>query len=226
MSPEEFAAETGVSRETLDKLRRYEALLLEWRPRVNLVGLSTLPDLWHRHFLDSAQLLPLLPPGGGLVDLGSGAGFPGAVLAAMEVSNVHLIESDGRKCAFLDALNETLGLGMTVHRDRIEQMAAWKAPCLTSRALAPLVRLLGWAEAFIGPETICLFPKGQTVEQELTEAAKQWNMTVECLPSRTSPTGTVLRLTQVERKDADRTRRTEIRSPAHHRGGQPKGRRR
>jgi len=226
MTPEEFAAETGVSRETLALLRRYEALLLEWRPRVNLVGLSTLPDLWHRHFLDSAQLLPLLPSPGGLIDLGSGAGFPGAVLAAMGVRDVHLIESDGRKCAFLEELNRSLGLGMTVHRDRIEQMAAWEASCLTSRALAPLARLLDWSEPFIGPETICLFLKGRSVDEELTEASKAWNMTVECLPSRTSPTGTVLRLTQVERKHADRTGRPENRSSAHHRGGQSKGRRR
>jgi 16S rRNA (guanine527-N7)-methyltransferase len=226
MSPEEFAAETGVSRETQDRLRRYEALLLEWRPRVNLVGLSTLPDLWHRHFLDSAQLLPHLPMMEGVVDLGSGAGFPGAVLAVLGVRDVHLIEADGRKCAFLEELNRTLELGMTVHRERIEQMTAWKAPCLTSRALAPLTRLLDWAEPFIGPATTCLFPKGQSVDQELTEAVKKWNMTTECLPSRTSPTGTVLRLTGVERKHADRTGRHENRPSAHHRGGQPKGRRR
>jgi len=226
MSPEEFAAATGVSRETLDRLRRYEALLLEWRPRVNLVGRSTLPDLWHRHFLDSAQLFPLLPSKAGLVDLGSGAGFPGAVLAAMGARDVHLIESDGRKCAFLEELNQALDLGMTIHRARIEQMAAWEAPCLTSRALAPLTRLLDWAESFLGPSTICLFPKGQSVEEELTEAAKKWNMTTECLPSRTSPTGTVLRLTGVERKHADRIGRPEKRSSADHRGGQSKGRRR
>lgn len=226
MSPEEFAAATGVSRETLDRLCRYEALLLEWRPRVNLVGRSTLPDLWHRHFLDSAQLFPLLPAKAGLIDLGSGAGFPGAVLAAMGARDVHLIESDGRKCAFLEELNQALDLGMTIHRARIEQMAAWEAPCLTSRALAPLTRLLDWAEAFIGPSTICLFPKGQSVEEELTEASKKWNMTTECLPSRTSPTGTVLRLTGVERKHADRIGRPENRASAHHRGGQSKGRRR
>jgi 16S rRNA (guanine527-N7)-methyltransferase len=200
MTPEEFAAATGVSRETLDQFRLYAALLGRWQRAVNLIGKSTAPDIWERHFLDSAQLLPHLADGPGLVDLGSGAGFPGAVLALLGARDVHLVESDSRKCAFLRELDRQLGLGMTIHETRIDHLTPWKARSLTARALAPLPQLLDMAGEFLGPDTVCLFPKGEGGERELTEAAKGWNMTVTRLPSRTSPTSVILRLTKLERK--------------------------
>jgi len=200
MSPEEFQAATGVSRETLDRFRLYAALLTRWQRAVNLVGRSTTADIWERHFLDSAQLHPHLAEEPGLVDFGSGAGFPGAVLAAMGVREVHLIESDSRKCAFLRELDRQLDLGMTIHEARIDHLTPWKAQSLTARALAALPQLLDMAEGFLAPETVCLFLKGETVEQELTEAEKGWNMTASRLASRTSPTSVILRLTRVERK--------------------------
>jgi 16S rRNA (guanine527-N7)-methyltransferase len=200
MTPEDFAVVTGVSRETLDRLRLYASLLVRWQRAVNLIGKSTAADIWERHFLDSAQIHPYLAEGPGLVDFGSGAGFPGAVLAALGVEDVHLIESDSRKCAFLRELDRQLSLGMTIHEVRAESLTPWKARNVTSRALAPLPRLLDMTGEFLGPETVCLFLKGETADQELTEARKGWNMTVERLPSRTSPTGVILRLTRVERK--------------------------
>jgi 16S rRNA (guanine527-N7)-methyltransferase len=200
MSPEDFAAATGVSRETLDRFRLYASLLTRWQRAVNLIGKSTAADIWERHFLDSAQLHPHLPEGPGLVDFGSGAGFPGAVLAVLGTRDVHLVESDSRKCAFLRELDRQLGLGMTVHESRIDHLTPWKARSLTARALAPLPQLLDMAEEFLSPDTLCLFPKGEGVDRELTEAEKGWNMTVSRLPSRTSPTGVILRLTRVERK--------------------------
>lgn len=200
MTPEDFAVATGVSRETLDRLRLYASLLIRWQRAVNLIGKSTAADIWQRHFLDSAQIHPYLAEGLGLVDFGSGAGFPGAVLAALGVKDVHLIESDSRKCAFLRELDRQLVLGMTIHEARAESLTPWKARSVTSRALAPLPRLLDMTGEFLGPETVCLFPKGETADQELTEARKGWNMAVERLPSRTSPTGVILRLTRVERK--------------------------
>lgn len=200
MTPEEFGAATGVSRETLDRFRLYAALLTRWQRAVNLIGKSTAADIWERHFLDSAQLYPHLSERPGLVDFGSGAGFPGAVLALLGAREVHLVESDSRKCAFLRELDRQLGLGMTIHEERIDHLTPWKASSLTARALASLSKLLDMAEEFLTPETVILFPKGETVDQELTEASKGWNMTVSRLPSRTSPTSVILRLTRVERK--------------------------
>jgi 16S rRNA (guanine527-N7)-methyltransferase len=199
MSPDEFVAETGVSRETLARFEAYAALLTKWQRAINLVAPSTLNDIWRRHFLDSAQLVSHVPKGP-LIDLGSGAGFPGAVLALLGAADVHLVEADGRKCAFLRELNRELGLGMTVHESRIEAMAPWEACGLTSRALAPLRRLLDLSAGFIGPGTVGVFLKGETAREELTEADKAWNMDVECLRSLTSPTGVILRLTHMERK--------------------------
>ncbi len=200
MKPEDFAVATSVSRETLDRFRLYASLLIRWQRAVNLIGKSTAADIWERHFLDSAQLRRHLPEGPGLVDFGSGAGFPGAVLAVMGVADVHLVESDSRKCAFLRELDRQLVLGMTIHEARAESLTPWKARSVTSRALAPLPRLLDLTGEFLGPETVALFLKGETADEELTEARKGWNMTVERLPSRTSPTGVILRLTRVERK--------------------------
>lgn len=200
MTPEEFTAATGVSRETMDRLRLYAALLAKWQKAINLIGRATEAEIWHRHFLDSAQIASLLPVGPGLVDLGSGAGFPGAVLAAMGVKDVHLIESDSRKCAFLHELDRQLSLGMTIHKARIESVVPWKASGVTSRALAPLPKLLALAFPFVGSDTVAVFLKGESADEELTEASKAWNMTVERLVSRTSPTSVILRLTRLERK--------------------------
>lgn len=200
MSPEDFAAETGVSRETLDRFRLYAALLTKWQRAVNLIGKSTADDIWARHFLDSAQLFPLLSDKPGVVDMGSGAGFPGAVLAILGARDVHLIESDTRKCAFLRELDRQLSLGMTIHEARIDHVTPWKASSLTARALASLAKLLDLGESFIGPETVCLFLKGENADQELTEASEGWNMTKSAHASRTSPTSVILRLTRVERK--------------------------
>ena len=200
MTPEEFGAATRVSRETLDRFRLYAALLTKWQRAVNLIGKSTAADIWERHFLDSAQLYPHLSERPGLIDFGSGAGFPGAVLALLGAQDVHLVESDSRKCAFLRELDRQLGLGMTIHEERIDHLTPWKASSLTARALASLSKLLDMAEEFLTPETVILFPKGETVDQELTEASKGWNMTVSRLASRTSPTSVILRLTRVERK--------------------------
>ncbi|MDQ2102944.1 16S rRNA (guanine(527)-N(7))-methyltransferase RsmG [Azospirillum isscasi] len=195
-----FQAETGVSRETLDRLAAYEATLRKWQPKINLVGPSTLPDAWRRHFLDSAQLHPLLPEGARvLVDLGSGAGFPGLVLAIMGVPEVHLVESDSRKCAFLREAARAAGTQVTVHNKRIEAVAPIAADVVTARALAPLNDLLGWAYPFIQERGAALFPKGQNVAEELTDTTKCWKMRTERFDSRTDPTGTILRVSGIAR---------------------------
>jgi len=167
---------------------------------MNLVGRSTMPDLWNRHFWDSAQLYPLLPPGTRtLVDLGSGAGFPGLVLAILGVEDVHLIEADSRKAAFLRAVSRETGTGVTVHSARIETMQPFPADVVTARALSPLPKLVEQARPFLGPQTVCLFPKGQNVESELTEARKRSMITVDRVPSRSDPRGTILCLREIRR---------------------------
>ncbi|WP_188259805.1 16S rRNA (guanine(527)-N(7))-methyltransferase RsmG [Azospirillum tabaci] len=195
-----FQAETGVSRETLDRLAAYEATLRKWQPKINLVGPSTLPDAWRRHFLDSAQLYPLLPEGARvLVDLGSGAGFPGLVLAIMGVPEVHLVESDSRKCAFLREAARVAGASVTVHNKRIEAAPPISADVVTARALAPLNDLLNWAYPFLQDRGAALFPKGQNVADELTDTTKHWKMRTERFDSRTDPTGTILRVSGIAR---------------------------
>lgn len=195
LSPEQFQAETGVSRETLDRLRAYAAVLERWQSRINLIGPATLPDLWRRHFLDSAQLFPLLPESTRvLVDLGSGAGFPGLVLAVLGVPEVHLIESDQRKAAFLREAAREAGVTVTVHARRIETVGGLDADAVTARALAPLSELLAWSTPFVGSNGVALFLKGRHVEDELHEASRLWTMSVERIPSRTDVSGSILRV--------------------------------
>lgn len=203
LTPEEFQRDTGVSRETLDRLQAYADLLVKWQNSINLVGRSTLGDLWRRHLLDSAQLFPLLPAGmRTLVDFGSGAGFPALVLAIMGVPDVHMVESDVRKGAFLREVARVTGTPVTVHSRRIEAMEPFAADVVSARALAPVAQLLDFAAPFLGPQTQCLFLKGQNVEAELTDANKMWNMTVERHSSRTETAATILRLSEVRREPA------------------------
>lgn len=195
LTPDQFSSKAGVSRETLARLQIYADLLVKWQKAVNLVGPGTLADIWRRHFLDSAQLLPLAPDGARIwVDLGSGAGFPGLVLAILGAADVHLIESDGRKCAFMQEVARLTEAKVQIHRCRIESAPQLRASICVARALAPLSKLLDYAERFSSQDTVCLFLKGQDVEAELTEAAKSWTMHIERLPSRSDPTGTILRV--------------------------------
>jgi 16S rRNA (guanine527-N7)-methyltransferase len=210
----EFGAETfrewtGVSRETLDRLKQYAALLVKWQRAINLVSPDTLPDLWRRHMLDSAQLWPLLPPDAGtLLDLGSGAGFPGMVLAIMGVPKVHLVEADARKATFLrEAARIALpdDQAVIVHPRRLEALSPFSVDAISSRGLAPLSVLLRYAVDFIGPQTVCLFPKGARAEEELTEAGKEWRMRVERVPSITDPAATIFRVSEIAREPGQRT---------------------
>jgi 16S rRNA (guanine527-N7)-methyltransferase len=203
--PEDFAALTGVSRETLDRLQAYEALLRQWSVRINLVAASTLGDLWRRHFFDSAQLFPLIPPDTpSLVDLGSGAGFPGLVLAIIGMQGVELIEADARKCAFLREAARVTAAPVTIHQARIDSVSRHVAGVVTARGLAPLDRLLPLAARFIGPGTACLFPKGKETGQELAAAQKSWVMEVTTHASRSDPRGVILCLSRVRRHEAVR----------------------
>ena len=193
--PNEFRQKTGVDDTVLVKLELYVQSLIKWQKAINLIGPQTIETVWHRHMWDSAQLSPLLPPNTNtLVDLGSGAGFPGLVLAIMGVPQVHLIESDHRKAAFLSHVSRETQVDVTVHAQRIESVTPFVADVITARALAPLPKLLTLARPFIGPNSECLLLKGQYVVAELTETTKCTNMTVERIPSKTEPSATILRL--------------------------------
>lgn len=192
------------------RLEIYAALLAKWQPAINLVGRDTLPDLWRRHMLDSAQLAEHIPAVGSdgealtIADLGSGAGFPGLVLAIMAGDagrrwQLHLVESDARKCAFLATVARETKTEVKIHTARIEKLAAFPADIVTARALAPLDVLLGYAEPFLMPSSHCLFLKGAAAADELTAAAKSWKMAVEQLPSRSGPAGNLLHIRDISR---------------------------
>ena len=183
------------------RLAAYRDLLLRWNRTINLVGPATAADIDRRHITDSLQLLPLLPAEGPLADLGSGAGLPGLVLAAaLPEREIHLVESDRRKAAFLVEAAGTLRLTQVkVHAVRIERAALPPLAAITARALAPLEVLLGHAAEFLAPGGIAVFPKGRTAEQELTSAATGWHFTIERFASRTDPEATILRLSEIRR---------------------------
>jgi 16S rRNA (guanine527-N7)-methyltransferase len=198
LTEQEFLAAFPVSRETAERLHAYAGLLIKWQARINLVGPATIPDLWRRHMLDSAQLLPLLPTGP-VLDLGSGAGFPGMVLAILRDDPVHLVEADARKCAFLREVARVTEANAVIHNCRIESLSPLPVSAVTARALAPVASLLTLAEGFLRPSTECLFLKGERLEDELTAAAKDWKMTVERIRSLSDPHGIILRVKEVKR---------------------------
>ena len=198
LSPEELAKTLGVSRETLARLQTYVDLLKSWNPRINLVSAASLTDVWRRHILDTGQLLEYLPEEARvLVDLGSGAGFPGLVLAILGVPEVHLIESDRRKAEFLREAARVSRTPVTIHAHRIEAVPGFPADVVTARALAPLAQLLEWSAPFLAERTVCLFLKGAEGLNELTAASQRWIMQTQVLASLTDPTGHILRVEEL-----------------------------
>jgi 16S rRNA (guanine527-N7)-methyltransferase len=201
MTREEFRAATGLSDVVVERLALYAELLQKWQKAINLVGPGTLADLWQRHMWDSAQLLLHLPrPDAVVLDLGSGAGFPGLVLAIASPATVHLVESDQKKAAFLNEVNRATEAGATVHACRVEALNPFPVDVITARAFAPLDRLLACAEPFFRPSTIGLFLKGRTLERELTACRKRWNMNAKAIPSLSDEAGMVLKLEGISRR--------------------------
>jgi 16S rRNA (guanine527-N7)-methyltransferase len=180
----------------IHRLRRYAEMVEEKTQHVNLIASSTVPTLWERHVEDSAQLFPLIPKNAQtLVDIGSGAGFPGLVLAILGVPEVHLVESIGKKARFLQEVVDTLELeNVTVHNTRIEALKGLKADIITARAVTALPKLLSLSAALWKKETCGLFLKGQKVDAELTEAKKYWTFKVTKESSLTDPSGAILKI--------------------------------
>lgn len=190
----------GIPPDARERLDRFASLVLRWNATINLISRTDEATLWPRHILDSAQLVPLLPPTPGtLIDLGSGAGFPGLVLALLTSWTVHLVESDQRKAAFLREAARETDARVTVHAIRAEALRLDRAAAVTARALAPLEALLPLAAKLLAPDGICLFPKGRGAAGELTVASTQWHMRVEQFPSLTDSGATLLRISEIRR---------------------------
>ncbi len=200
-------AEHDVSRETAAALDIYVQQLTRWQSVKNLVGPATLGEVWHRHIADALQLLTLAPDARIWVDLGSGAGIPGLILAiAGRVRSgleVRLVESNARKCAFLTETARLTGAPVTVHNARIESVIGGfaGADIVCARALAPLAQLLAWTEPLLKTGTTGLFPKGRDAAAELTEADREWTFARDLIPSRTDSQARIVRVTSLSRVD-------------------------
>ena len=194
-------ARLGVSRETMGRLEAYAGALRHWQKSINLVGKATLADLWARHILDCGQLHRHLPEDcPSVMDIGSGAGLPGLVLAILAAEPrpdmaVTLVESDGRKCAFLATAAREAGVEVEIRNERVERLPPLKPAVITARALAPMEKLLDWTRPQHHPGLQCLFLKGASHTRELTCLANSPNITSTAIPSESSPEGTIIRLT-------------------------------
>ena len=193
-------APNDVSRETLEAIEQFSSLLLRWNRTVNLIAAGDEPLLWQRHIADSLQLVPMIRPlPNRAIDLGSGAGFPGLILALATGVHFDLIEADMRKAAFLREAGRITRAPLKVHASRIEATAVLPAPLITARALAPLPKLLALAAPLLVPGGTCLFLKGSSAQTELTAAAAEWHMQVQCVPSRTAPNACILGISDLHR---------------------------
>ncbi len=189
----------SVPRETEHMLCRYIELLQNWNERINLVAKSSLPHVWSRHVLDSAQLIKYVPQSAkNILDMGSGAGFPGLVLAIMGEPKVHLVESTGKKARFLQTVINDLSLNAVVHHARIESLPGKRFDVITARALKALPELLAYAKPLMHKNSVCLFLKGRHAEAELTEALKYWTFHYETAASLSDLSGSVLKISDLK----------------------------
>jgi len=200
LTAKEFARATDIPAKDLDRVAQFVELLGKWQKKINLVSAESLKDVWRRHVLDSAQIAPhILKLDGKIADMGSGAGFPGIVLAIITNKHIHLIESDARKCAFLSEAARVTEAPVTIINGRVESVTEAKFDTVIARAVAPLDELIGLAAPILKPGGCCFFFKGQRVNDELTEALKHWKMFVTKIASVTDPNAVILKLENVAR---------------------------
>lgn len=205
-NPRAFSDAFDVSRETISRLERYEALLKQWQKAVNLVAPDTLDDVWERHFADSAQLVLAAETAEKWLDLGTGGGFPGMVVAILLAnrsdSSVHLIDSNARKCAFLSEVARETGTKVTIQQARIEDVSPdtldMRPDIVTARALTALDNLLGLALPFFGDDTRGLFLKGRTASHEVDDARKRYSFDARMIPSYTSKEGCIVEISNLQ----------------------------
>jgi 16S rRNA (guanine527-N7)-methyltransferase len=191
---------TGASREALDRFRVYQALLEKWAPRINLVGASTLPNFWSRHILDSAQILPLAPADAlSWVDFGSGAGFPGLVLAVLlkerPDSSIRLIEASAKRCAFLREAARAMETEVEIVQAKLENVTPSAHDVVTARAFTSLDQLIAYALPWLHEQSQALFPKGEEIHSEITQASTRWQFRSIIYPSISDSRGCVVKIT-------------------------------
>ncbi len=202
---ERFLRSWDVSRETLERLDIHADLVRRWTRRINLVSGATLKALWSRHFLDSAQLFRLAPASAGCwLDLGSGGGFPGLVIAALAAEDrpdlrTSLVESDSRKATFLRTAAREMGLKVQLHVERVEKLRPQNSDIVSARALAPLNLLLEYAKRHVRDGGLAIFPKGEKVKSEIAIARKTWQFELEQVSSLTDEAASILRITEFSR---------------------------
>jgi len=197
-----FAQKTNVSREALANMRIYAQLLTKWQKKINLVSESTMQDLWSRHFYDSFQLKAhfdkLATEKAKILDIGSGAGFPGLLLSMLGCGEFHMVESNNKKCAFMRQVIRDTNCNAIIHNERIENIRPFHVDYIISRACASLDKLFDLGQNFIHEETLCLFLKGQTAEQEITDARRNWAFEVEKFTSITEDSGMLLKVSHIK----------------------------
>ena len=199
-SYEDFCSYQNVSRETYDKLRIYEKTLIKWQSSINLISKSTINDIWVRHFLDSAQLFPITKDiEGNIFDFGSGAGFPGLILAIMGHKNITLVESDQKKCTFLREVARLSETDVSILHSRIENLEFRKVDLVLSRALAPLSKLISYVESFVikSPSNKKVWPKmlflkGKSYKNEILELKRYKDLFFDEYPSLTDEQGKII----------------------------------
>lgn len=201
---DDYFKELGVSRETIEELDWLEEQVRKWTPAINLISPSTLPDMKTRHIIDSAQVFTAAPHASTWMDIGSGGGFPGLVVAILAKNarpdlRVTLVDSDQRKCAFLRTIVRELSLNAQVLAKRIEQVPGQNVDVLSARALADLSTLLDFADLHLSPSGTALFQKGANWEKEIHAATQQWNFESEVLTSKTEPRAVLLKIRNIQR---------------------------
>lgn len=194
IDPQTLSRLGDVSRETLGRLKSYVDHLAQWQSKLNLIGSSEIDHIWDRHILDCAQLIPRIKPiHGPKLDFGSGAGFPGMVLAILGIPDFTLIESNTRKCVFLRQAARLTETNVDIFEGRVEDYkSTTPAQAITARALAPMDKLLAMAHPLLAADGVCIFLKGQNFKQELTDSRKRWHINVNIHPSESDSSGRIL----------------------------------
>ena len=194
-----FCTQVIVSRETYEKFCIFHEILIKWQKSINLISRDSIKNIWERHFLDSAQLFSFIKDiKGNVIDFGSGAGFPGLILAIMGKKNIHLVESDHKKCVFLREVSILTDIDVTIHNCRIENLSSIDVDLITCRALAPLNKLINYVEIFINKSTKekkipkMLFLKGKSWEKEVSELNKTKKIKYQEYPSLTDNNGRII----------------------------------
>ncbi len=191
----------NVSPETFHRFYLYHDLLVKWQEKINLIGNDSLPKIWERHFLDSLQLIPLIPKSvKPLIDFGTGAGFPGMVLAMYGIANVHLIESDHKKISFLKEVARITKTDVSIYPERIENIKIADVGIIVARALSDLERLLEYSSRYVSHETTCLFPKGKNYAMEIEAAKEKWQFDYKITKSITDKDGVMVIVSNLKRR--------------------------